>query len=539
MVIVPLSACGKKTDETQRAAGITPESAVAFASISLSPSVEQQANLVRFANTVAQDDFNFESSKDDFGQSVVDDVFGGELSYDEDFKSWIGSEVSVAAFVDVPEDSGDDIGVAVIVDVTDEAVAESSLQKIKDNNEVENFSEIEWQIINGKAVIVDSDSRGQDDAWVLERFVALEAGDGKSLAEVDRFTELDDELASDRLFYGFVDFQKAQSDFRGFEESGCELNAAGTSTVMSALRAEPDALRLQVAAAGAQESSKVSDRLSRLPEGTVGAFSFATGPLDLEALLTENSLQCDDQDLSVDYDEVFGDFEDETGVDVQRHIVDWFSGDMTLVLGSRTTNDDQALPNEFGIVTSAANIDDKSARLTESIEKFEDLARYALAQSDCFFDFDTGEENCVDPDDVVLPFSFDEVTVDGASLAYEVVFEDSEALSATLSPVFAVSDDAFVLASNAEYATLLLGDGDGSAIAEIGSQVLDGDGDVTFAGVIDLDATADFAEDLIGDNDTRESRDFLDGLRRFDTFEFSARTKGSISVFDGKLSLDE
>jgi hypothetical protein len=537
LAVVPLSACGKKTEETKRAAGITPESAVAFGSISLTPSIEQQTNLLRFANTFVDDEQDFDGSKDDLGAKFVDELFGGDLDYETDFKSWIGSEAAIAVFTDVPEDSSDSEGVAAIIDVSDEEQAQTSLEAIRDSNSAANLSGIQWELIDGKAVIVDASVEDADDAWVLDNFRGLKSGDGLSLAEVERFRQLDDKVSSDRLAYTYVDVQRLAEEALSGDDSECTFGGADSvSAVVSAVRAEPDALRLQVAAAGAETDLKLSDQLSRLPEGTVGALGLATGTINLEELLTANGLSCDEEGLSLDYESIFGDFEAETGVNVQRDFADWISGDVTFVVGSGTTNvDDTTLPSEFGLVSAASNINNKSSRLDGTIDSVERAARYLAAQTSCYTDFDTYEEVCDDPDTVQLGYSFEQVEIAGASNAYQLVFDSGDDLG-DIAPVFAVSDERFVVASTKEYAELLLSDGDQSQVAEIGGALLNAEGNVTFAGVVDLDQLADLIEETTSSS---EYGDFLDGLRKFNTFEFSSVTNGTISVFDGKLSLDE
>src|SRR5207302_4295060 len=121
-----LVACGTKTNEAARAAGIVPANAVAFLSASLDPSIAQKKNLLSIAsrfpkarNKVAKD---FAKTRDNFLAGIVKPAC---LDYQKDVKPWLGSEVAVA-ILPKPSQSGTDS--VLLIRVKDEAMAKAALQ---------------------------------------------------------------------------------------------------------------------------------------------------------------------------------------------------------------------------------------------------------------------------------------------------------------------------------------------------------------------------------------------------------------------------
>src|SRR5689334_3701117 len=87
-VLLALPACGGKTDERVRAAGIIPANAIAMLSVNLEPSIEQQRSLLSFAKA-----FPGAKVKDEFAEAkdeLLDDILEGSGLTMADVKPWLG-----------------------------------------------------------------------------------------------------------------------------------------------------------------------------------------------------------------------------------------------------------------------------------------------------------------------------------------------------------------------------------------------------------------------------------------------------------------
>src|SRR3954463_7402666 len=96
-LVAVLPACGNRTNESARAAGMVPANAIAFVSASLDPSIAQKKNLLDIARKFpkARDKVrsNFQDTRDSFLSDAVKEAC---LDYAKDVKPWLGSELAVA-----------------------------------------------------------------------------------------------------------------------------------------------------------------------------------------------------------------------------------------------------------------------------------------------------------------------------------------------------------------------------------------------------------------------------------------------------------
>ncbi|MGH9181665.1 MAG: DUF3352 domain-containing protein, partial [Acidimicrobiales bacterium] len=96
MGLLALPACGGKTDEKARAAGITPTDALAFFSVNLAPSIEQKRNLQgilgKFPGVADEVRGDFEDALDGLLDDVTEEA---GLDYETDVKPWLGNEVAL------------------------------------------------------------------------------------------------------------------------------------------------------------------------------------------------------------------------------------------------------------------------------------------------------------------------------------------------------------------------------------------------------------------------------------------------------------
>ena len=94
--VLVLPACGKKTDESVRAAGITPVDALGLLSLNLAPSIEQKRSLLsvarRFPDAAEKVKDEFDDTRDELIAEVLED---SGLDYKADVKPWLGNEVAL------------------------------------------------------------------------------------------------------------------------------------------------------------------------------------------------------------------------------------------------------------------------------------------------------------------------------------------------------------------------------------------------------------------------------------------------------------
>src|SRR5947209_490400 len=126
LAVAMLPGCGAKTNESARAAGIVPASAVGFLSASLDPSIAQKKNLLSIANRFpkarSKVTKNFTSTEDNF---LADLVKPACLDYQKDVKPWLGSEVAVAA---LPKAGGQGTASVLLIRSKNDAKAKAALE---------------------------------------------------------------------------------------------------------------------------------------------------------------------------------------------------------------------------------------------------------------------------------------------------------------------------------------------------------------------------------------------------------------------------
>src|SRR5205807_61107 len=121
-LVIALPACGGKTNETKRAAGLVPSDALAYVSFSLSPSVSQKSHVgsvLQKLPKVARK--SFDGLKDQLLTQAVKNV---GLDYERDVKPWLGSELALAVLPGTPQPD-----VVALIRSNDDGKARAALDK--------------------------------------------------------------------------------------------------------------------------------------------------------------------------------------------------------------------------------------------------------------------------------------------------------------------------------------------------------------------------------------------------------------------------
>lgn len=493
--LLVLPACGKKTDETARAAGITPVDALAIFSVNLSPSIEQKRNLLsiakRFPDADEQVKGEFDSARDDVLEGILEE---SGLDFEKDVKPWLGKE---AAAVILPPGDADGPLFLAMVQTEDKAKAEAAIAKATRAGDFEGA----YAVVDD-FVVISSQEDPADNQPALDLIVAQATKDDGGLAESADFTKVVDELAGDRLLLGWVDSEAAldvAEDLGGLEDAEF-LRDFGKDAIGFDLHVEDKAVVFQgvAEATGGGEDSTVE--LARtLPATTLAAFTmFDIGETVAKALAAIAGAGGGADPTA--------DFEASTGIDLENDILSWMKGETTIVVGD--VRADQPFP-DFAMVVDVTD----EAKATAGLEKI----RSTLT--------DTG-----------LPLDEREI---GGSTAYVVPDE----LFGGIQPAMALFPDRFVLANSPAYlGDLAKASSPGLGSTDTYTELLGDDGKgTTVQFVMLIDPIREAIENAVfeaGADRAGYERDVKPNLEPLSAFGVKVHRDGDFNRFEVKLTLD-
>lgn len=495
--LLALPACGDKTDEASRAAGITPVDALGLVSLNLDPSIAQKRNLLsivrRFPDAKEEVKGEFDEARDDLITDLLEDT---GLEFKRDVEPWLGNEVAVVV---LPPGDGDTPLIVALVETDDEAKARAAIEKATKSGDFEGV----YAVVDDFVVISDQEDDA-DDQRALDVITAQARKNDGGLAESKAFTEVVDELAGDRLILGWADVKDALELVEDLEGAGRLDFARGfgedATTVAADLHAEDDAIVFQAAATTSGDDEGTRAKLTRsLPQATLAAltlFNVGKGITDGIAAFTGGE---------------GGDFlaqiESDTGIDLEADVLSWMQGELVFVAGDVPANRD--FP-DFALVVEPS--DEAKARAGM------DKVRQALAEEG---------------------FTFEEREVAGAK-----AYVAPEMLTDGIQPAMALFPDRFVLASNAEYLEKLAKEqSPGLAGTDAYKSVLgdDASGETTMQFVALLDPIREALEKaLLGDPEDKAEyeKDVKPNLVPLAAYGMVARRDGRFSKFEMKLTFD-
>lgn len=493
--LLVLPACGQKTDEAARAAGITPATALAMVSVNLSPSIEQKRNLLaiarRFPDAGDQVKGEFEDSRDGLLQTILAD---SGLDYTKDVKPWLGSE---AAAVVLPPRAGGTPLFLALVQTSDKDQAEAAIAKATRGGDFEGT----YAIVDDYVVISDQEDPA-DNQPAIDQITAQAGKDSGSLADAPDFTKVVDQLHGDRLVLGWVDtaqvLDQAQ-DFGGFGDVAF-LRDLGDASVAFDMHVESKAVVFQgVAAASGPDTGSDVELTRSLPASTLAALTmFDLGGSVTKAIETVTGARGGGSDF-------IGEIEESTGIDFDEDVLSWMKGEAVVVVGA--VRDGQPFP-DFALVVEPTD----KAKATAGLDKI----RRRMTENG-------------------LPLEERPI---GDATAYVV----PEAFTAGVQPAMALFADRFVLANSPAY----LGDLATAATPGLGSTDAyaslfgDNDGGTSFQVVILLDPVREALENALLPTDERAGyeADVKPNLEPLSAFAVTVRRDGAYNRFEAKLTLD-
>jgi hypothetical protein len=329
-MLLALPACGGKTDERARAAGITPATALGFLSISLDPSLEQKRNLLsvarRFPDAEVREDF--EENRDELLSGILREV---GLDYERDVKPWLGSELAVAV---LPGTSGPTPLVAVLIEQDDEDAAKAAIDKANAQAAAEG-EQIAYRIVDDFVVATD----GSDQARADQTLQAFTADGDADLSGSREFADVVDQLHGDRLLLGWIDGKDAMQVLGEFLDAGeFPIESVLQEAVPTAfdVHAARDAVVMEAVARSTEEGRRGKPELTEgLPEGSYGTFTI----FDIGQALRE-SLQAV---LGTGNGDALAEITRETGIDIERDLLSWMGGESVIVAAPAPSG--QQFPN--------------------------------------------------------------------------------------------------------------------------------------------------------------------------------------------------
>ena len=251
-----------------RAAGLVPADAIAYANVYLQPSTAQQMRLGALIGRLPgfEDSSTIDEKIDQIAQNLLSNA---GVDYRADIRPWLGNQASIAILPAADED-GQPNTVAFLA-VTEEAEAEAALTRATTDvgvrpetldhagTEVTVAGDTAWAFVDDLLVISQT-------AVGIEASIDVRAGE-PSLASSATFRDTMADLPPDHLASIYVDLARAT------QLAGSSTELAGWSAAGAALLAEEGGLRLAgtapfdaAASASASAAAAVSDEPSTLVE---------------------------------------------------------------------------------------------------------------------------------------------------------------------------------------------------------------------------------------------------------------------------------
>ncbi|MEO6120890.1 MAG: DUF3352 domain-containing protein [Acidimicrobiales bacterium] len=325
--LLALPGCGGKTDEKARAAGITPTDAVAFFSVNLSPSIEQQRNLKgiveKFPGAAEEVKGDFEDARDRLLDDVTEEA---GLDFKTDVKPWLGNEVALAVLPPAAGQSladGDDPPVVLMFETDDAAKATAAMKK----SAAEGHFDGQSRVI-GDFLVAASSADDDIEMDSLDQVSAAAKADKGGLAKNAKFTSVVDDLAGDRLLLAWADGEALAEMSGGALGSVLPPGLLGDGAGFAAadVHAEKSALVLRGVATVTGEGGGGEPVLTEgVPDSVLGAltlFDLASGARQALSALAGLGGGFDLDDLTAGI-----------GIDIEDDVLSWMEGEVVLVAG--------------------------------------------------------------------------------------------------------------------------------------------------------------------------------------------------------------
>ncbi|MPZ70236.1 MAG: DUF3352 domain-containing protein [Actinobacteria bacterium] len=345
-------------DSTDRAIELVPADAVLYTHVFVKPSVNQRKALrgllAHFPHAPEADE-------------ALDPLFGlidqgleqYDMTYEEDIKPWLGDQMAI--FLTGPQ-SG-----AVLIGTEDAEATEDFIAAI---NEVEGikiepktYEGVEYQFMQGGAYAFIDDFMVSAPEEDLRSVIDVHAG-GRSLADVDRYTDIEQELVADRIFTMYLDTEGlvemiGSAGVPGFAGPTDEMSDVGSAMLAGYLR--DDAVVFELA--GPTGELPIPTGPFDLSDGVPSDAWFALGSPGVGKTL-ESSLESFAGASGASLEALLGEFTAQTGFDLRTDFLSWMEDLRIYVRGTGLLN--------FGGAVSIGSSDPAASR--EAVDQLMALA---------------------------------------------------------------------------------------------------------------------------------------------------------------------
>ena len=339
-----------------------PSNALVYSSINLRPGAGQINNARLVGDLLRSDDFMDE--EDDLLDDVEDETGIHPL---DDVTSWLGTDVTFA-LLDLDEDE-DLIEWTLMVQISDREEADDFVEKLLEYLEDDLYTEF------------DEDEIGAADVWIAEdEDVAIALTDEyllladsedtiedmldnidspptRSLAEDEQFIAAREALPEGRVMFVYAQVEDYLEEFQDivdpWGDADSVWNWAESNTpeyVAASLSFIDKGVRFDVVSEAASSSLSLDSEselgsAEAVPEDTLFLASY-TGVTDAWEEFRD-TLEDSDPWAAEDFDEFLDDLEDETGVDLERDVIESLTGEVSLAI----------MPSDISISADAGELE--------------------------------------------------------------------------------------------------------------------------------------------------------------------------------------
>ena len=324
-----------------------PYDALVYSSINLRPGAGQINNARLVGDLLRSDDFMDE--EDDLLDDVEDETGIHPL---DDVTSWLGTDVTFA-LLDLDEDE-DLIEWTLMVQISDRDEANDFVEKLRAYLEDDLYTEFDEDEIGAADVWIADDEDvaiALTDEYLLiadsedtieDMLDNLDSPPTRSLAEDEQFIAAREALPEGRVMFVYAQVEDYLEEFQDivdpWDDAASVWNWAESNTpeyVAASLSFIDKGVRFDVVSEAASRSLSLdseSDLRSAevVPENTLFLASYA-GVTDAWEEFRD-TLEDSDPWAAEDFDEFLDDLEDETGVDLERDVIESLTGEISLAI---------------------------------------------------------------------------------------------------------------------------------------------------------------------------------------------------------------
>ena len=322
-----------------------PSSALVYSSINLRPGVGQIDKAVEVGDLLRTDDFADE--EEDLLDDVEDETGIHPL---DDVTPWLGTDITFA-ILDLDEDL---VEWVLMVQISDQDEAFDFLEKLRDYLEDERYTDFDEDEIGDADVWIADDEDlviGLTEDYLLladsedtmeDMLDNIDSPPSRSLAEDEQFVAAREALPEGRVMFVYAQIENsleeieeivaprgdAESVWNWADDNAPEYVAASLSFIDKGLRLD------MVSEAASSSLSMDSD--SELKSAEVvpddALFLLAYGGVTDAWDELRDALEESDPWAAEDFDEFLDELEDETGVDLERDIIESLTGEVSLAI---------------------------------------------------------------------------------------------------------------------------------------------------------------------------------------------------------------